>query len=429
MKTLTFCLALIASSCTLAFGQSYKVLYSFGSHSDDGANPIAGLVSDGAGNLYGTTKIGGTPNFPTCPGSGCGAVFELTPNADGSWGESVLYAFCASGACLDGAFPESALVIDSLGNLYGTTQGGGDSQFAGTVFELSPPSAPGGAWTETVLYNFCSLGDRSCTDGYAPIAALTFDSSGNLYGTTQFGGSGASGSGAGSNGVVFELTPGSGGWTENVLYNFCPKGNGKFCPDGSQPAAGVTFDKVGNLYGTTMAGGAPNSGGGGTIYKLTPGSGGWTESVVAASRLVFVTGAAPMGEASIDSHHNLYSTISRYGPDGGGAVFKLAPGGRASGTFFDGQPGCMPTSGVTLDAQNDALYGTLSFCGINDGGAVYKMSSLGQVTTLYSFCPQSGCADGSNPVGGLIEDAAGNLYGTTKNGGASGNGVVFEITP
>src|SRR5580698_3902845 len=168
MKPALCVMAIVALCCGTSFGQQYKVLYSFqGASVGDGMNPVAGLIADNSGNLYGTTRVGGPYGYPACPG--CGTVFELSPNSDGSWTESVIYAFCANfdGACLDGAFPEAALVMDSTGNLYGTTAGGGSGGGArgcqdalagcGTVFELSPPTILGGAWTETVLYNFCSV--------------------------------------------------------------------------------------------------------------------------------------------------------------------------------------------------------------------------------------------------------------------------------
>jgi len=175
-----------------------QVLYSFCSVSGcaDGNTPLAGLISDAAGNLYGTTPSGGS--ISNCS-TGCGTVFELTPGAGGTWTETVLYSFCPANGCSDGAYPESGnLVFDAVGNLYGTTAFGGAYQSAcgghdcGTVFELSPDG--GGKWTETVLHSF-----GNGTDGREPLASLIFDAAGNLYGTTAFGG-------ADAGGTVFELS-------------------------------------------------------------------------------------------------------------------------------------------------------------------------------------------------------------------------------
>src|SRR5271168_3708065 len=179
-------------SCGLALGQTYKVLWSFGGAPNDGAVSKGSLISDSAGNLYGTTSAGGDSTAPVCFG-GCGTIFELSPNGDGTWSEVVLYSFCANYSgftCPDGASPEAGLVFDSKGNIYGTTSQGGiqcalNSAGCGAVFELSPPALPGGNWTESVLHTFCSNYNNSqCLDGNFPSSPLTIDASGNLYGTT-----------------------------------------------------------------------------------------------------------------------------------------------------------------------------------------------------------------------------------------------------
>ncbi len=324
--------------------------------------------------------------------------------------------------------------MDSAGNLYGTTSGGGTGGGAngfcpgscGTVFELSPPTVSGGSWTETVLYNFCSVvSGGACIDGYQPISDLTFDSHGNLYGTTVSGGSGKNG------GVVFELSAGSNGWSETILYNFC-SAQGTYCLDGAAPSARVTFDAAGNLYGTTRSGGAPNYAGGGTVYKLLPGSGQWSHTILVSSKGGSAKGGAPLSDIKIDSLGYLYGTTSLGGPNGAtGGVFRLSPGsGSDAGVFFQtGLDGCIPAAGVTLDFQANVLYGTSSMCGKGSNGTVFTIGPSKQLTVLYSFCSQSGCADGANPLGALLEDASGNLYGTAENGGSNGYGVVFKITP
>jgi uncharacterized repeat protein (TIGR03803 family) len=196
----------------------------------------------------------------------------------------------------------------------------------------------------------------------------------------------------------------------------------------SLPGAGVIIDKSGNLYGTTQGGGAQNSGGGGTVYKLSPGSSGWTHSVLKAF-VPLATGGGPRGEVRMDNLGNLYSTLFAGGEFGSGAVFKLESTGKGAEFFFDGNNGSLPTAGVTLDSQNRVLYGTTSLGGANQAGTVYKITATGLQSMFYSFCQLTGCADGSSPMSELIQDASGNLYGTTSQGGVNNNGVVFEITP
>src|SRR5664279_5403051 len=223
---LIFTVSLFMTS-TLAAAQE-QVLHNFNNNGTDGTFPQAGLIVDGAGNLYGTTSEGGT--YISCSG-GCGTVFELTPNGSGGWTETVLHNFNSNGT--DGANPYAGLIFDAAGNLYGTTTTGG-TYYVGTVFELSP--SQGGGWTEKVLYSFNYNG----TDGNYPQASLTIDAAGNLYGTTWAGGPYGYGYG-----TVFELTPAAGGgWTETVLHNFVGT-------DGAAPLAGLIFDAAGNLYGTT----------------------------------------------------------------------------------------------------------------------------------------------------------------------------------
>jgi len=242
---------LLIASSSLCRAQ-YKVIYTFGTNPSDGNLPNGGLVFDKVGNIYGTTQLGGTSSFCN---QGCGTVFELSPSPDGTWSESLIYSFCSQSNCADGLDPLAGLVIDSGGNLYGTTQRGGSSScVCGTVFELSPPKLPGETWTYTVIWNF------NATDGAFPAARLNWNSAGNLYGTTYEGGDAGVG-------TVFELSPVQGGWTEQVLYSFCVAGP-PTCSDGYEPMAGVTFDSAGNLYGTTtFGGGTINTG---VLFKLSP---------------------------------------------------------------------------------------------------------------------------------------------------------------
>ena len=228
---------------------------------EDGAIPNGGLTQDAAGNLYGTTINGPPPGNPVIPiGATPGTVFQVAPPSQpgGAWTETVLHHFGSLPNGADGIWPSAGVIMDTAGNLYGTTLLG--------VFELAPPAQPGGTWTETVLYNFCSL--ANCADGAAPSGGLTQDAAGHLFGTTRTGGANQnSPPDSQLSGTAFELSPPAqpgGAWTETVLYSFCSVG-GWDCTDGDQPMAGLLRDPVGNLYGTTMAGGTL---GGGTVFTL-----------------------------------------------------------------------------------------------------------------------------------------------------------------
>src|ERR1039458_9150522 len=280
------------------------VLYSFG-NGTDGVTPYAGLIFDAVGNLYGTTFFGGTYRN--------GTVFELTPAAGGGWTEKVLHNFNDNGTGADGANPYAGLVFDGAGNLYGTTQSGGTNSGWGTVFELTPTA--GGSWTEKVLYNFCS--QANCTDGGSPEGGLIFDAAGNLYGTTVEGGTG------GSWGAVFELTPAAGGgWTEQVLLTF----DGT---DGQYPYGGLIFDAAGNLYGTASYGGTYDYG---TVFELMPSrGGGWTETVLHNFNDNGTDGYWPFAGLTFDAVGNLYGTTY------GGGVYTSCTNGSflGCGTVFE----------------------------------------------------------------------------------------------
>jgi uncharacterized repeat protein (TIGR03803 family) len=386
-------------------GWTETVLHSFG-NGTDGAEPVGGLILDGSGNLFGTTSEGGIHTF--------GAVFELSPRQGGGWTEAVLHSFNVNGT--DGAFPDAGLILDA-GNLYGTTGGGGTGS-VGTIFELSPRQ--GGGWTEAVLYSFNFDG----TDGATPVFAnLVSDSAGNFYGTTVEGGTYDSG-------TAFELTPnGGGGWTEKVLYNF-----GKNT-DASIPYAGLIFDNVGNLYGTTVTGGIH---GWGTVFELTPTGGGWTEKVLHSFNFNGSDGAEPFGGLVFDAFGNLYGTTYVGGIHGNGTVFELSPNGSGGWTEkvlhsfnFNGSDGAQPWAGLVIDAAGN-LYGTTNEGGIYYiGGTVFELSPNGSggwtEKILHSF--NFNGVDGANPFDNLIFDAANNLYGTTQQGGIHGNGTVFQLTP
>jgi uncharacterized repeat protein (TIGR03803 family) len=189
----------------------------------------------------------------------------------------------------------------------------------------------------------------------------------------------------------------------------------------------VTFDKLGNLYGTTQQGGSDRHYSLGTVYRLSPGSQGWTETVLLTFFSPYNLGGIPLGAVSFDASGRLYGTTSVGGVLKSGGVFRLSTG--KSQTFmFDGTDGALPHAGVLIDSKNGAIYGT-TYGNNSTAGNIFKIDSKGKETVLYAFCQQSGCPDGGRPRGALIADEAGNLYGTTEYGGANDAGVVFEITP
>jgi len=350
-------------------GYTETVLYSF-QDSSDGAMPYGGLVMDSAGNLYGAAALGGN-GLEDLPGT----IYELSPPAGGagSWTFTKLYTFQSSST--DGITPYGTLIFDHAGNLYGTTGGGGTSN-DGTVFELSPPSAPGGSWTEKVLFSF------SGSDGSEPFAGLYLDGAGNLYGTTVYGGytgeEPCTGSGCG---VVFKLSLGSSGtWTEMVLHEF------KFDigTDGRYPYGGLAYHN-GNFYGTVWS--AP--GYGGEVFQLTPGHGGpWTFSVIHPFNQGG-DGSAPYSAVTIDSAGNLYGTTTGGGnaAGAGGIVYKLSPpaesGDPWTETILENFPSGAesdPVGGLLL--RDNKLFGTTAACqgqfweGCSDSGTVFSVTNF-----------------------------------------------------
>jgi len=330
-------------------GWTEKVIHIFENNGKDGNHPWAGLVFDTAGNLYGATYAGGVYGY--------GAVFELSPGTGGGWGEKILHNFNNTG--VGGYAPFGILILDSAGNLYGTASAGG-TYGGGTVFELTQKAT--GSWPEIVLHAF-----GRTSDGKDPVSNLTFDSAGNLYGTTYAGG------GDGGNaGIVFELIYQTGpGWSENILHRF------HYTNDGYSPNAGVVFDTAGNLYGTTVYSG----GGYGAVFELSPAAYGfWTETLV--HNFGSTEGNYPWSGLLIDSNGNLYGTTTRGGAVGVGTLFEISP---------------------TAHGWDPKL--------------------------IYQFGQLANLADGAYPYATPILDSSGNLYGTTYVGGGHNGGSVFEFTP
>lgn len=408
-----FIASLVLASSTFMVAQHQKVLHAFAG-TPDGQYPWGGLVSDKHGNLYGTTENGGA--------FGEGAVFELARSGD-SWNETVLYSFYTNPN--DGYHPRGNLIVAANGDLYGSTIFGG-AYNGGTVFELNAPTVSGGSWSETIIYNAPLNGSTPSTPcglvwsnrrlygitmsggiGYGSIVELTppatsggswqgstvysfaggadgrnpglgyftsliADSAGNLYGTTETGGSGQSG-------TVFQLVPpaiSGGQWTKNILHNF-PSGSN----DGASPYGTLAFDSHGNLFGTTSLGG---TNGYGTVYELAFGGEGiWNESVVYNFGSFTGDGVSPIAGVLFDKAGNMYGTTQSALNKYWGTVWKLTPPSTSGGSWSE--------------------------------------------TLLHGF---SGGHDGGEPLAPVIAGPNGVLYGTTSVGGNSNSdGVAYQVIP
>ena len=422
-------LAVAVTWASLAQAQ-LTTIHSFPSNSSDGQEPYPQhLVIDSHGAVYGTTITGGGTE------SEWGTVFQLIPPAKsgGPWTENVIYTFQGWFPTGDGAQPQTGMVFDQNGNLYGTTNLGGDGQGCGggcgIVFELSPPSQPGGAWTRTILYTF--LGGH---DGYHP-GEVIFGPNGSLYGTTQDGGTAGVHCQGGSRdfvgcGTVFELTPPSkpgGSWTKTILYNFPA-----YAGDGLYPTEDVIFDSQGNLY--AMAGGGGTSGYG-MVFQLTPNS---KENV-----LHEFTGGSDGGYPGeglvLGANGVLYGTASYSGAlDASGVVFQLAPPTSGKGAWTEtvlhtfpafGKDGTTPASTMALD-PNGNLYGTTDLGGSSNCGTVFKLappSGGGEWTE--TILEDWACANSGSTNESRVVYDNGLLYGTTVYLGSKNLGQVFTLVP
>ncbi len=391
------------------------------------------LVADKAGNLYGTGNFG---NVAPCY---CGAVYELTPpaTAGGTWTETTIYSFTGENNG-DGANPYGTLIFDQQGNLYGTTQAGGTNN-SGTVFELSPPGASGGAWTETVLYIFPGDGSQ----GYWPEGNLAFDTQGDLYGTTSMGGAGTSEVCFTGCGTLFQLVPpatGGGAWTIGAIHDF-----GTTPGDGLEPGKDIIF-RNGAIYGTTLNGGSASCEYGcGTIYEFVVSNNQFTEQILYSIEPADNAWAA-FGGVVFDPKGNMYGTTrqggnlcaaSIYGTCG--TVFELSPSTSGTGwtfstlyTFTGGLDGGNPYDTLFRDASGN-LYGTANVGGFNNeksrnNGSIFKLSpptaagGTWTETTLHDFMGPAN-NDGGAPIAGLIE-VHNTLFGTASLGGD-----VFAVAP
>jgi uncharacterized repeat protein (TIGR03803 family) len=386
---LLICLAV----ATTVQAQTLTTLHSF--NGTDGAYPSsqltrAHMVLHSNGNFYGTTPYGGS--------NSSGVVFSVTSGG----AESTLYNFCSLGgaSCTDGSTPEGSLVVDSAGNLYGTTFFGG-AHSDGTVFKITT----GGALT--TLYSF------SGPDGANPLGALTLGKDGNLYGTTSAGG-------ANNDGTVFKITCGG---SLTTLHSFSGT-------DGADPGGDLVQSNAnGNFYGTTYAGG--NSNNAGTLFEISS-AGSLTTLYTFCSKTNCNDGSAPNVPLSQDSLGDFYGTTEANGANSGGTLFVYTWwGGLHTLYHFCAKTNCtdgfQPFGGPVI-GNDFNIYGTTVGGGANNSGSVYQFAPWGQLTTLYSFCSKSNCADGANPESALIQGTDGNFYGTTSFGGAYNYGSAYNLS-
>ena len=393
----TFACALVFFCAAVSVTSSAQTFTSlFGFNGTNGANPYAVLVSDPTGNLYGTTQFGGA--------YGQGEVYKIAP--DGT--ETVLHSFCSDfPTCSDGSQPFGGLVLATNGIFYGTT--------LHTVFRITP------AGDLTTLYTFCSL--SGCADGEFPYDSLVQGSDGNFYGTTALGGTDTQTCG-GSCGTVFKITPEGALTTLHTFHGL----------DGWGPLAGLILGGDGNFYGTAPGGGAHKLG---VAFQVTS-SGTYTllHSFNGAD------GEEPSSSLLLASDGNFYGSTANGGSAGYGVVFKMSSAGKlAVLRSFDNTDGSAP--GNLVQVPNGNFYGVtgsggnpdqgIDLCSFNGCGTIFELTRAGSLTTLYKFCSQTDCADGSGPSG-LTLAADGKLYGATVLGGstacgADGScGTVFRFT-
>jgi len=416
-----------AVSGMTAWTQTFQVIHYF---SPQGYNPADGLTVDSAGNLYGTTASGGSLSGQCAAYPGCGTVFRLTLH-NSSWTYASLYNFQWGS---DGAYPLAAPVFGPDGNLYGTTYNGGGSMYCqnlgcGTVYKLRPPPTVCRSvscyWFEEVIYAFAVQTEY---DGQSPDARVTFDPAGNLYGTTHLGGDIQLG---GTNdGTIYELTPLQGSWTETILHTF--QG---YPIDIGEPSSGVILDASGNVYGT---GGGLDCGlhqTCGAVYQLSPRQGEWDYQFIHEFSQPG-DGNAPAGAPIWDAAGNMYGSTAEGNIDGdnGPVIWKLSPTstGWTETILYTWPLGAAGGNGsLTMDAYGN-LYGVQASYG-NGNGSVFKLTNNNGVW-VYSTLHQFSGEDGSYPNGSPVVDSNGNVFGTTTYGGMvapqcpQGCGVVFKIS-
>ena len=400
-----------------------KTLHSFCNTANcgDGDTPLAGLLMDADGNLYGTTEVGGKYNS--------GVVFKLVPNANKTkYTEHILHSFCSQPNCPSGAFPSYAgLIMDVDGNLYGTTGGGGKFG-AGVIFKMRPVT---NGWAYGAIHSFCAK--TNCTDGSDPEVSLAYagqasgalwDGTSPLFGTTYVGG-------ANNMGAVYKIAPNGSGWSYQVIHSFSSGFHG----------GELLVDPSGNLIGTTLLGGA-NSGG--TLFRLAAGT--WSESTLHnfGAEANFADGWEPGGRVLMDASGNLFGTTEGGGAGahcsadhGCGVAYERTANGKFKVLYdfcslANCKDGQLAPSGVLMDASGD-LIGTTYGGGTGPGGTVFSLTHANNKwteTVLYDFCSALNCADGADIASPLAMGDNGTLYGTAAAGGANiTGGTVFRLKP
>lgn len=415
-----------------AFAAELTTIYSFcaGSRCTDDTFAVgpAPLTMDSAGNLFGASAFVKSDKL--------GAVFELVPNADKSaWAYGQLFEFCTHPLCQATEGPVGNLILDTAGNVFGVTTALTGLP-RGTIYELMP-NADRSNWKYRLLYTFCPEND-TCLQGGTPSGGLTYsgaasglpyDGRSPLYGVTLFGG-------AKGQGVVYELSFHRRTVRQRVLYNFCPVAD---CPDGRQPSFALTMDSAGNLYGATAEGG-PNQHG--TIFELSAGlNGSWTESVLHGFCALAdcADGRNPSSGVTLDASGNILGTTYAGGnATNTGVAYRIFRNGNnieytVLKTFCELRrchDGETPVGGLVVDSSGN-IFGTTAVGGTHgkdsNAGTIFELNDSYRV--IYDFCALERCADGEVPQFGLIGDGAGNFLGTTLRGGDRGVGTVFQLTP
>ena len=380
-------LSICAASAPAARAQTLKTLVNFSG--SNGANPYATVIQGKDGNFYGTTFAGGANSE--------GTVFEIT--AEGKF--RTLYNFCSLANCADGSLPQASLVQGVNGNLYGTVSYGG-AHNAGGIFEIT---ATGGV---KLIYSFCSR--AGCADGSTPSAALLLGRNGNFYGTTWTGG-------VGGGGTVFEVTATG---ALKTLHSFCSQPN---CADGEKPTAALIQARNGNFWGTTSSGG---SAGDGTVFKMSP-----TGALTTLHSFNGSDGSNAVAGLVQATDGNFYGITELGGDNNAGTVFQITPAAALTTIYkFCSQSGCddgANPEGQLIQASDGNLYGTTFQGGVTAQGTIFKITTAGALTTVYTFCSLSGCADGQFPVASLIQASNGDFYGTTVLSGVFGQGIVYGL--
>jgi uncharacterized repeat protein (TIGR03803 family) len=393
---LLFCAATISVPAQLTTLASFNK-----SDGRDPGWPASPFVQGSNGNFYGTTAAGGSNDE--------GTVFEMSPAGN----VATLYSFCSQPNCSDGAVPNAGLIQAPDGIFYGTTNAGGTNHF-GTIFKITP------AGKLKTFYNFCS--QSGCSDGANPSAGLVQGSDSNFYGTTAVGG-------AFGAGTVFKITK------AGVLTTLASFDGG----NGNDPAFGSLIQATdGNFYGTTIAGGANTACGGssgcGTVFKVTP-RGKLTALYSFCAETNCTDGFELFGGLVQGTDGDLYGTTAEGGANGYGTVFKLTAGGKLTTLHsFDSYPDGAYPEAALIQATDGDFYGTTPNGGTNGvAGTVFKITPGGTLTTLYDFCSQTDCADGTGPFESVMQATNGEIYGTTFAGGSSTNcsggcGTAFSLS-